>query len=616
MCGIAGFAAFDGLGPDTGEVCAAMGAALGRRGPDSGGVWRDGQAALVFRRLAVIDLAGGGQPMVGSDDATGRVLAVLNYSGEVFNFAELRTELRGHGHRFHTRSDTEVVLRAYLQWGARCAEHLVGMFAFAVWDARNRELVLIRDRFGIYPLYYHDRGGLVVFGSEPKAVLAHPAVPATVDLDGLREMLAFAPVPGRSAYRDLAEVRPGHVVRFSAAGRTDSCYWRLPARPHTDDLPATVSAVRELLERSVAEQMVSDVPICTQLSGGLDSSAVAALAARAVGACGDGPLRTYSVDFAGHVDRFRAGEMYGRPDAPYAAEMASWLGSDHTELVVDSADLLDDDTRSGVMRALDMPAPAGDMYTSLYLLSQRIRQDCTVTLTGDASDELFGGYLWFHDEWYRGSDTFPWLAASHKMEMLTGLLDRDLVAALDLADSSRQHCSDALAEVPELPGEAPLDRRIRQITYLNLTRYLRIILDRKDRMGMAWALEGRVPFLDHRLVEYVFNVPWALRSFDGREKSLLRAAVRDLLPAGVRDRVKAPFPTTQDPLYAAGLRARLAAILADPSAPVRRVLDVERAAAALRAPDFGARLGITRLSVDLAVQLNRWLADNRVVVTS
>jgi asparagine synthase (glutamine-hydrolysing) len=614
VCGIAGFVSYDGLGPDTGEVCAAIQATLDRRGPDDGGVWRDGQAALVFRRLAVIDLAGGGQPMVADED--GRTLAVLDYSGEVFNFVELRAELRGYGHHFRTRSDTEVVLRAYLQWGSSCAQHFVGMFAFAVWDARSRELVLIRDRFGIYPLYYHDGGRLVVFGSEPKAVLAHPAVPAEVDVDGLREMLSFAPVPGRSAYRYLREVRPGHVMRFSAAGRTDSCYWRLPARPHPDDLPTTVAAVRELLERSVTEQIVSDVPVSTQLSGGLDSSAVAALAGRAMRACGDGPLRTFSVDFAGHTERFRAGEMYGRPDAPYVEEMVAWLGSDHTELVIDSADLLDDGTRSGVTRALDMPAPGGEMYTSLYLLSRRIRRDATVTLTGDASDELFGGYLWFHDEWYRNADTFPWLAASHKMELLTGLLDRDLVAALDLEQTSRQQYEDALAEVPELPGEAPVDRRIRQITYLNLTRYLRIILDRKDRMGMAWALEGRVPFLDHRLVEYVFNVPWALRSFDGREKSLLRAAVRDLLPPAVLDRVKAPFPTTQDPLYAAGLRARLAAILADPAAPVRRVLDTDRAGAALRAPDFGARLGITRLSVDLVVQLNGWLADNRVEVTS
>ncbi|MBB4761841.1 asparagine synthase (glutamine-hydrolyzing) [Actinoplanes digitatis] len=587
-----------------------MAASLDRRGPDSGGVWQDEYVTLIFRRLAVIDLAGGGQPMVAEED--GRVLAVLNYTGEVFNFAELRDDLRRRGHRFRTRSDTEVVLRAYLEWGAACAERLVGMFAFAVWDARTRELLLIRDRFGIYPLYYHRTPHGVIFGSEPKAVLAHPDVPAVVDLDGLREVLSFAPMPGRGVYRDVPEVEPGQIVRFGVGGMTATRYWRLTARPHTDDLPATVARVRELLEDSVAGQLVSDVPICVQLSGGLDSSVVAALAARALRERDGSTLRTFSIDFEGHVQRFRAGEMYGDPDAPYVAEMVRRLGSDHTEVVVGSGDLLDERVRAGVVRALDMPAPAGEMYTSLYLLSEHIRGHSTVTMTGDAADELFGGYRWFHEGWYRDRDAFPWLAASHRMEMLTGLLHRDLVADLGLEEHQRDHYHAALAEVPRLPGETGLDRRIREITYLNLTRYLRVILDRKDRMGMASALEGRVPFLDHRLVEYVFNVPWAMRSFDGREKSLLRAAARDLLPEAVLRRTKAPFPSTQDPAYARGLRARLAAILDDDRSPVRPLLDLRRAEAVLHTPDHGARSGVTRLSLDLAVQLDHWLTGNAV----
>jgi len=612
MCGIAGFLAFDGVPPTTDGICALMASTMDRRGPDGGGRWHDAHAAMVFRRLAVIDLVGGSQPMVAEED--GHPVAVLNYSGEIFNYVELRTQLESHGHTFRTRSDTEVVLRAYLHWGTGCAERFVGMFAFAVWDIRRQELVLIRDRFGIYPLYYHRGAGAVVFGSEPKAVLAYPGVPAEVDVDGLRQMLSFAPVPGRSVYSGLSEVEPGHIIRFARSGTVSShCYWRLPARPHTDDLDTTIATVRALLEDSVAGQIVSDVPICTLLSGGLDSSAIAALATRALG--GDGErLRTFSLDFAGHTQRFRPGEMYAQPDAPYASAMATWLRSDHTDVVIDSTDLLDDTARAGVIRALDMPSPGGDQYTSLYLLCQTVRTKSTVMITGDAADELFGGYLWYHDTWYRDAATFPWLAASHRMEMLTGLLDRGLVGRLDLENASRDHYADALREVPVLPGETGLDRRIREITYLNVTRYLRVVLDRKDRMGMASALEGRVPFLDHRLVEYVANVPWAMHTFDGREKSLLRAAVRDLLPPSILDRVKAPYPTTQDPAYATGLRTRLAAILDDPCAPVRPLLDLDRAEAALRGPAFGARLGITRLSVDLAVQLNQWLADRPVTV--
>jgi len=283
--------------------------------------------------------------------------------------------------------------------------------------------------------------------------------------------------------------------------------------------------------------------------------------------------------------------------------------------VLDSADLLDDAARAEVIRALDAPSPGSDLYTSLYLLCQTIRKESTVSITGDSADELFGGFRWYHEDWYRNLDTFPWLGASHQMEMLTGLLDRDLVARLDLDGSARQNYSDALAEVPALPGVNGLEQRIREIRYVNITRYLRVVLDRKDRMGMASSLEGRVPFLDHRLVEYVANVPWSMHTHDGREKSLLRAAVADLLPPEVLARVKAPFPTTTDPAYAAGLREKLRAILDDPSAPVHALLDRDRAQAALRAPDYGARIGVARPSVDAAIQLNRWLADRPVVLS-
>jgi asparagine synthase (glutamine-hydrolysing) len=345
------------------------------------------------------------------------------------------------------------------------------------------------------------------------------------------------------------------------------------------------------------------VPWCVQLSGGLDSSALAALAARAAGE----PIATYSLDFAGHGERFRAGELYSSPDAPYAAEMVQWLSSEHIEVVLDTVQLLDGATRQAVVRALDMPAPGGEMYTSLYLMAAIVRQRHTVTLSGDAADEIFGGFVWYHDEWYRDSQTFPWLLASHRLELLTGLLDRDLVKQLDLQAWSSDHYRDALAEVDPLPGESTLDRRMREMTYVNLTRYLRVVLDRKDRMAMASALEGRVPYADHRLVEYVYNTPWAMRSFDGREKSLLRAAVKDLLPPSVLERVKAPFPTTQDPAYANGLRAKLKDLLADLGSPAWQLLDRQRVAQAVQGAQATARLGVTRLSLDLATQLQDWM---------
>ncbi len=606
MCGIAGVVAFQkDLTRET-AVMRAMSATLLQRGPDSEGTWVSPHAALLFRRLAVIDLAGGSQPMLANEGD--QLAAVLDYTGEIFNFQELREELSSLGHPFRTRSDTEVVLRAYMQWGVACVERLLGMFAFAVWDVRREELVLIRDRFGIYPLYYLPTPDGVIFGSEPKSILAHPDVETRLDLEGMREMLAFAPTPGASVFKGLREVRPGHIIRVGRAGLTERCYWKLEAREHRDDLETTIRTVRSLLEDAVTRQIVSDVPLCALLSGGLDSSAIAALAADIMRRQGRRErLRTFSVEYAGQTERFRPDEMHGTPDAPFVAEMVRHLGTEHTEVVVSTEDLVAPDARTAVIRALDQPAAGGDMYTSLYQLSGAIRKHSTVALTGDASDELFGGYLWFHNDWYLQARTFPWLLASHQLEMMTGLLDRDLVRRLDVPGYQAARYREALTEVPHLSGDSPEERRIREFTYLSMTRYLRFILDRKDRISMAVALEGRVPFSDHRLVEYVFNVPWAMRRFDGREKSLLRAAVKDLLPESVLQRVKSPFPTTQDPSYRRALRDGLARLMEDPSAPIRPLLDLERVNAVLKGKASGIDIGITRPSIDLALQLNTWL---------
>jgi asparagine synthase (glutamine-hydrolysing) len=586
------------------EAVERMTATMACRGPDDGGSWSDRHALLGHRRLAIIDLEGGRQPM--TVEADGRCLAALSYSGEVYNFRELRAELVGRGRAFRTGSDTEVVLRGYLEWGDAVAERLNGMYAFAVWDVRRQALVLVRDRLGIKPLYWYRTGGGVLFGSEPKAILAHPGVTPAVDLDGLREMLVLAATPRHAVWRGMRAVEPGTVVTVTAAGVTERTYWSLPARPHTDGPEATVRHVRELLEDTVARQLVSDVPRCTLLSGGLDSSAITALAARHL--AGGERVRSFTVDFTGQAGTFFTGgeTPSGGPDAPFAHELAAHAGTEHRAITLDAARLADPDVRAAVVRARDVPMGAGDTDASLYLLFRAIREGSTVALSGESADEIFAGYRWMHDPAAWRAGTFPWLTVvPRRLAERTTLFTDDLARELDLGTYLRDGYRTAVAAVPTLAGESPDDRDARIASHLHLTGLLRILLDRKDRMSMATGLEVRVPFCDHRLVEYVHNVPWRLKTADGREKSLLRAATADLLPGSILNRVKSHYPTTRDPGYDAALRAQAADLVASPAHPLFALLDRDRLAAATKAP-AGPDL-IDRLDLELALDLATWL---------
>ncbi|MGW1373628.1 asparagine synthase (glutamine-hydrolyzing) [Streptomyces sp. NPDC002446] len=614
MCGIAGWVDFSRDLRQERHRLALMTESMSCRGPDAGGTWSDRHAALGHRRLAVIDLEGGTQPMLAQE--AGQTLACLSYSGEVYNFTELREELRSRGHAFRTRSDTEVVLRAYLEWGEGFAEKLNGMFAFAIWDTRSRELLLVRDRMGIKPLYYYETPDGVLFGSEPKAILAHSDVPRRVDADGLREILTLVKTPGQAIFAGLREVRPGSVVRVRREGLTERRYWRLTAREHTDDLKTTIKTVRSLLDDIVERQLVSDVPLCSLLSGGLDSSTITALAAKHLVAQGCGPVRSFSVDFRGNAEEFGDDPMRGLADAPFVRKLADHVGSDHTEILLESTTLAGLDLRATVQSATDLPtAYWGDLYPSLYRLFGAIREHSTVALSGESADEVFGGYPWFHDPDAVRADVFPWLTPRVRGYFVDdSLFAPELLTKLGMADFVRDSYAQALAETPVLAGESAGERRMRGLSYVHLTRFVQALLDRKDRMSMATGLEVRVPFCDHRLVEYMFNVPWAMKSFDGREKSLLRAAAGDLLPDSILQRVKAPYPSTHDPAYERALRDRLAEVMADPGSPVSALLDRRQVADLLNRPLGRKSLQSDRMGMELALGLDFWLTSYGVTV--
>ncbi|MFJ6904583.1 asparagine synthase (glutamine-hydrolyzing) [Streptomyces griseoluteus] len=609
MCGITGWVSFDrDLGAE-GSVLDAMTETMACRGPDDRGVWAEGPAALGHRRLAIIDLPGGRQPM---SVRTPRGNVALVYSGEAYNFTELRRELTDRGHRFTTDSDTEVVLRGYLEWGDTVAERLNGMYAFAVWDGRDDKLVMIRDRMGIKPFYYHPTADGVLFGSEPKAILANPLVRPRVTLDGLRELFTMVKTPGHAVWDGMREVEPGTVVTVDRSGPRTRVYWRLETRPHTDDRDTTIATVRTLLDDIVRRQLVADVPRCTLLSGGLDSSAMTALAAGQLAERGE-KVRSFAVDFAGQADNFVADELRGTPDTPFVHDVARLAGTDHQDIVLDVQSLADPAAREKVIRARDLPAGFGDMDASLLLLFRAIRDQSTVALSGESADEVFGGYLQFFDEEARHADTFPWLVRfGRHFGDDTGVLRPELTDALDLRGYIADGFRTAAAEVERLDGESDFEYRMRRMSNLHLTRFVRVLLDRKDRMSMAVGLEVRVPFCDHRLVEYVYNTPWALKSFDGREKSLLREATADVLPRSVYDRVKSPYPSTQDPGYGRALQTQVKDLLAKPSHRVFDLLDREKVRRVAESESLAgtqaARRGLER-ALDLATWLDLYAPE-------
>ncbi|QDY80035.1 asparagine synthase (glutamine-hydrolyzing) [Streptomyces qinzhouensis] len=614
MCGITGWVDYDRdlTAGEARAALAAMTATMACRGPDAEGDWVSRHAALGHRRLAVIDLPGGRQPMTVVE--SGRTLAALTFSGEIYNYRELRRELESLGHTFRTSGDTEVVLRAYLAWGDLFPTRLNGMYALAVWNPDAQELLLVRDRCGIKPLYYARTDQGVLFGSEPKALLAHPAIEPRVTVDGFRELLGLVKTPGHAVYDGMREVRPGHLIKVTKRGATEERYWALRAKEHTDGLDDTISTVRSLLEQAVTAQLAADVPLCSLLSGGLDSSAITALAARQRR---HSKLRSFAIDFAHQERDFAADPVHLDADRPYARALAAHAGTDHTDVTLITSGMTDRRIRREALRARDLPAGLGDFDVSAALLFKAVREHSTVALSGEGADELFGGYFWCHDPQAVAADTFPWHAAIDlytkggfgDAPMSTRLLDPGLVAELDLPRYRDDRYRDALAEVPRTEPADRHERRMREITYLHLTRFLPMLLDRKDRMSMATGLEVRVPFCDHRLAQYVFNIPWAMQTFDGREKSVLRAAVRDLLPEVVLNRPKNPYPTVQDPEYGSALRAGLTEIAHDPAAPVRDLLDPAAVGQALSADTDPKDV---RYATELVLDLNTWLSDYRV----
>lgn len=608
MCGIAGFCDynddFTDEAPLLGQLAKRMGATLKHRGPDENGVFVSNHAAFAHQRLAVVDIEGGKQPMSGY---AGGYRYTVVYNGELYNAGELRRELESLGYIFETSSDTEVLLKSYIQFGPECAGKLNGIFAFAVDDERRGLCYLCRDRFGVKPLFYTLTAGRLVFGSEIKALFQYPGINPVLDREGLCEIFGLGPArtAGVGVFRGIRELKPGCTAVFNKNGLKTEPYYRLESYEHPDSYEDTVKQVRFLVEDAVTRQLVSDVPLCTFLSGGLDSSIITAIAARNYRKSGE-TLSTYSFDFTGNDKYFRPTAYQPDADQPWAEKMALFCGTDHERLLCDNVSLAD--RLYDAVDAKDLPGMA-DVDSSLLHFCRLIKQRHVVALSGECADEIFGGYPWFHKKEAFDGHCFPW---SPDLSIRTKLLKPEVADALRVGEYANRRYEESIAAVPVLEGESAQEKRRREISYLNITWFMSTLLDRKDRTSMASGLEVRVPYADHRIVEYVFNAPWSFKCHNGEVKGLLRDAAEPWLPQDVLRRKKSPYPKTHNPAYESIVRERLAAVMKDREEPIHALVSPEAVEELLTQksdygkPWFGQLMAGPQM-VAYLLQINYWL---------
>ena len=603
MCSIAGEIAYHG-DQMTRKTADRMLATMARRGPDQNGVAVYPQAVLLHSRLSVIDPVGGLQPMHLS--MAGEEYCLI-YNGELYNTAEVRRVLESLGHRFLGHSDTEVVLHAYAHWGPECLQRFNGIFAFAVWEAQAKQLFMARDRIGVKPLFYTQAGDRFLFASEIKTLLAHPAVEPKVDNQGLAEIFLMGPgrTPGCGVFRDIREVEPGWYGVYEESGLILHRYWRLRDREHRETVEETAEHVEFLVTDAIRRQLVSDVPVATFLSGGLDSSLISAVAASHV----DGPLTTFSVDYRDNDRYFTPGKFQPGSDGAYIDIMAKHLNSNHHNVILDTDDLVS--SLDEAVLARDLPGMA-DVDGSMLLLCREMKKEATVGLSGECADEIFGGYPWYRDETIRNTEGFPWAQSIH---WRASFLPKGF--PLDPEEYVRSRYEVSCRDADVLPGTSPLERRMKEMVHLNLTWFMQTLLDRKDRMSMYSGLEVRVPFCDWRIAEYLYSVPWKFKDYQGREKGLLRYAMRKWLPEEVLWRKKSPYPKTHNPAYLATVSRRLQEVLADPKAPLPQIADRKALEALLDAnltqPWYGQLMTVPQ-TMAYMLQINHWLEAYNVQI--
>lgn len=603
MCGIAGIIS---SGIDLRQeraVIEKMSDTLKMRGPDGAGEYITSNVALIHRRLAVIDVERGAQPM-----RFGNLIIV--YNGELYNTNEVRNELIANGYSFDTHCDTEVVLKAFHLWREDSVNRLNGIFAYAIYDEKSRELFVFRDRIGVKPLFYSLKNGTFAFASRVKSLLCVPTVSRVVGEDGLNEIFMLGPARtiGNGIFKDISELPPAYYMRYKDNRLSLHQYWRLEASENNESEDAAIEHTRALVKDSIERQLVSDVPLATFLSGGLDSSIISKLAADMYNARGE-VLNTYSVDYVDNDIYFERSLFQPNKDSDYIDLIANAIGSRHHNIVLENSEVARALIDSTYARGL--PGFA-DVDSSLLLFCREVKKDCTVCLSGECADEIFGGYPWYHREEILFEDCFPW---SRTTDVRRGIL-RD--GFLKNGEAYARNAYDETIRLTSyLDGENKRDRRMREMFVLNLNWFMQTLLSRKDAMSMERSLEVRVPFCDYRLVEYAYNMPWSIKAYEGREKGILRKAFENDLPYEIAWRKKSPYPKTHNPIYFRCVCEMMNIVLNDSSTPLPDMLNINGVKAlidnpnSLSEPWYGQLMRAPQILAYL-VQIYAWIKNNNV----
>ena len=612
MCGIVGWVDFTTNLKDKKNVIEEMNEQLRRRGPDAKGYFVCQNAILGHRRLIVIDPAGGQQPMEITFNAK---KYVITYNGEIYNMQEVKSKLKNLGYNFKTTSDTEVIVASYAAFGKECVKYLNGIFAFAIWDKKS--VFIARDRLGVKPLFYAHIGNSLLFASEIKSFLKHPYIKSEIDLVGLAEVLLIAPArtPGIGVFKNIKELKAGNWLYFDKEGLTTKVYWELQSFQHIDDFNTTVINIKELFTNAVEQQLISDVPVGTMLSGGIDSSSITYVASKYFEKEKKEKLATFSIDYKDNEKYFRPNEFQPNSDKEYIDIMVKYLQTKHLEISITTTDLINSLTEALIAR--DLPGMA-DIDSSLLLFCKEIKERVTVVLSGECADEIFGGYPWFHREDLINETTFPW---SRFLKNRTYFLREDIIEKINPFEYVNSRYQEALSEVPRFADESTLEARIREIFYISITRWMPTLLDRKDRMSMYSGLEVRVPFCDHNLVEYVFNIPWSMKNHQNREKSIFRIAMQDLLPSKITKRKKSPYPKTHNPMYLQTMQKKILELLKNLNKePIFEIIDnkkletfVNKDLKKENIPWFGQLMNVPSL-LAFFFQLNNWLKKYNIKI--
>ncbi|MBE6798448.1 MAG: asparagine synthase (glutamine-hydrolyzing) [Ruminococcaceae bacterium] len=603
MCSICGMIDFKEK-PDV-LLCGKMGSVMKHRGPDASDIFSDEAVVLQHNRLSVMDPQNGGQPMRVTYRGREYVIA---YNGEIYNSPELRKNLERHGAHFRTECDTETVLWSYIIYGTECPKSLNGIFAFSVYDIHERKVFFARDRMGVKPFFYNLSGSTFSFASEIKALLQNDKISRKVSQEGLWQLIFLTPVTlsGTTVFESIEELKPAMCGEFSEKGLKLWDYWKLEAKPFQGDTVDAAEATADLLNDAITRQTVSDVPLCTFLSGGLDSSVITAVVAECYRKKGE-VLSTYSFEYEGNKQSFKSTLFQPQGDDEFAVYLSRWLGTDHTVLTAPNKEVAD--RLLSAVDARDFPGQA-DIDSSLLYFCSEIKKRHTVALSGECSDEIFGGYPWFYRPEMLYRDFFPWI---HEPMERAGVFRRDVAKAEEGFKFLSNEYRKIIADCPTLPGDSDAMRQSRIATCLSVGYFMTSLLERKDRMSMWSGVEVRVPFADHRILEYVYNVPWEIKFENGVEKALLRNAMKDWLPDKILWRKKSPYPKTHNPEYRKRVTEMLQTRLKK-GGLLSEMIDRNVLNGILEGEDktwFGQLMSTPQLIAWL-VQFDYWLEDHRV----